>query len=66
MVDINFPILAKGAVIRLNDDDDNGLPDVWRFLSVIKAYSSDTRIRQIYPDIQKLLIKHKLIDQSEL
>ncbi|CAF3922975.1 unnamed protein product, partial [Rotaria sp. Silwood1] len=25
--------LAKGAVIRLNDDDDNGLPDVWRFLS---------------------------------
>ncbi|CAF1302231.1 unnamed protein product [Rotaria sordida] len=88
MFDVNFPIFAKGAVIRLNDDDDDdeALPDVWNFLSekteppswnfwkylidpngkVIKAYPPNIPIRQIYPDIQKLFVKHKLIDQSEL
>jgi hypothetical protein len=30
MFDINFPIFAKGAVVR---EDDGELPDVWRFLS---------------------------------
>ncbi|CAF1071019.1 unnamed protein product [Rotaria sp. Silwood1] len=85
MFDINFPIFAKGAVIQQHENDDE-LPDVWRFLSekteppswnfwkylidpngkVIKAYGSDINIRHIYPDIQKLLVKHKLINQSDL
>ncbi|CAF2913930.1 unnamed protein product [Rotaria sp. Silwood2] len=43
----------------------------WKYLidpngKVIKAYGSNMHIRQVYPDIQKLLVKHKLIDQSEL
>jgi hypothetical protein len=31
MFDINFPIFGKGAVVR--EDNDEELPDVWKFLS---------------------------------
>jgi len=31
MFDINFPIFAKGAVIREENEDE--LPDVWKYLS---------------------------------
>jgi glutathione peroxidase-family protein len=32
MFDVNFPIFAKGAVVREGDGDEE-LPDVWKFLS---------------------------------
>ena len=33
MFDINFPIFAKGAVVREGAENEENLPDVWRFLS---------------------------------
>ncbi|CAF1583002.1 unnamed protein product, partial [Adineta steineri] len=86
MFDINFPIFAKGAVIKEGIENEDELPDVWRFLSekteppswnfwkylidpngnVIQAYSPQINMRQVYPDIKKLLVKYNLIDKSEL
>ena len=33
MFDINFPIFAKGAVVKEEVENADELPDVWRFLS---------------------------------
>jgi glutathione peroxidase len=43
----------------------------WKYLidpngKVIQAYSPQINVRQVYPDIKKLLVKHNLIDKSEL
>jgi glutathione peroxidase len=43
----------------------------WKYLidphgQVIQAYSPQINVRQVYPDIKKLLIKYNLIDKSEL
>ncbi|CAF1127338.1 unnamed protein product [Adineta ricciae] len=43
----------------------------WKYLidpngNVIQAYSPQITVRQVYPDIKKLLFKHNLIDKSEL
>lgn len=32
MFDVNFPIFAKGAVVKLGGEDEV-LPEAWRFLS---------------------------------
>jgi len=33
MFDINFPIFAKGAVIKEGNENEEELPAVWKFLS---------------------------------
>ena len=43
----------------------------WKYLidpngQVVRSYSPQINVRQVYPDIQKLLVKHHLIDKSEL
>jgi glutathione peroxidase len=43
----------------------------WKYLidpngKVIQAYSPQINVRQVYPDIKKLLIQYNLIDKSEL
>ncbi|CAF1347226.1 unnamed protein product [Rotaria magnacalcarata] len=55
----------------LSEKTEPPLWNFWKYLidpngNVIKAYSSDINIRQVYPDIQKLLLKHKLLDKPEL
>ncbi len=32
MFDVNFPIFGKGAVVREGDENEE-LPDIWKFLS---------------------------------
>ena len=43
----------------------------WKYLidpngKVVQAYSPQTNVRQMYPDITKLLVQHNLVDRSDL
>jgi len=43
----------------------------WKYLidpngKVVQAYSPQINVRQVYPDIKKLLIQYNLIEKSEL
>ncbi len=33
MFDINFPIFGKGAVIKEGNENEDELPDIWKYLS---------------------------------
>ncbi len=47
MFDINFPIFAKGAVVREGDANEQ-LPDVWGFLSGKLIYFTMTYLKENY------------------